>query len=67
MYEAVGLVSNTTKIIMIFNIITVVPPIDLYNCMINCLGRIRKCGLVGVSVSLGLDFVVLKVHTIPYR
>lgn len=30
----------------------------------NCLGRMRKCGLVGGSVSLGTDFEVSKALTI---
>ena len=31
----------------------------------NCLGRIRKCGLVGAGVSLGLGLEVSKVSAFP--
>ena len=33
--------------------------------MVDCLGRIRRYGLVGGGVSLGVDFKVSKVHTRP--
>jgi hypothetical protein len=31
----------------------------------NCLGQIRRCGLVGRGVSLGQYFEVSKAHAIP--
>ena len=42
-------------------------PIGSYICTLSCQGvalfeRVRKCGLVGGSVSLGVDLEVLKAH-----
>lgn len=33
--------------------------------LINCLKRIKKCGLVGGSLSLGVGFKVSKAHSRP--
>ena len=33
--------------------------------LVNCLGRIGKCGLVGEGVSLGVGFEVSEAHAWP--
>jgi hypothetical protein len=43
------------------------PIVHIFECLVgswNCLGRIRRRGLVGGGVSLGMGFEVLKAHAI---